>query len=60
MTLVQDAHFLYPEKDAQGIKETIVIGVDDDGEEITVEGFYLEGNQVGPMTSPMLFMVMQA
>ncbi len=44
VTLVQDAYFLFPERDAQGIKEKIVIGVDDDGEEMAVEGFYLEGN----------------
>ena len=46
VTLVQDALFLFPERDSDGIKETIVIGVDEDGEEIEVEGFYLEGNPV--------------
>lgn len=45
VTLVQDAYFLFPERDANGIKETIVIGVDTDGEEIEVEGFYLDGSQ---------------
>lgn len=44
VTLVQDAYFLFPERDAQGIKEKIVLGVDDAGEEIAVEGFYLEGD----------------
>jgi len=44
VTLVQDAYFLFPERDAQGIKEKIVIGIDDGGEEIAVEGFYLEGD----------------
>jgi len=44
ITLVQDAYFLFPERDAQGIKEKIVVGVDDQGEEIAVEGFYLEGD----------------
>ncbi len=44
VTLVQDAHFLFPQRDAQGIKEKIVIGVDDEGEEISVEGFYLDGS----------------
>ena len=39
VTLVQDAYFLFPERDANGIKETIVIGVGPDGEEIEVEGF---------------------
>ena len=44
VTLVQDAYFLFPERDAEGIKEKIVIGIDDEGEEIAVEGFYLEGD----------------
>lgn len=44
VTLVQDAYFLFPERDANGIKETIVIGVGPDGEEIEVEGFYLDGS----------------
>ena len=52
VTLVQDAHFLFPERDAQGIKETIVIGVDDEGENIAVEGFYLEGNTVWTNDKP--------
>ena len=46
VTLVQDAIFLFPERDANGIKETIVIGVDQEGEAIEVEGFYLEGSPV--------------
>ena len=44
VTLVRDAHFLFPQRDSDGIKETIVIGVDEEGEEIEVEGFYLEGS----------------
>lgn len=44
VTLVQDAHFLFPKKDADGIKEKIVLGVNADGEEIAVDGFYLDGN----------------
>ncbi len=46
VTLVQDAYFLYPKKDAQGIKEQIILGENEEGEEITVDGFYLNGNQV--------------
>lgn len=42
VTLVQDAHFLFPQRDAQGVKETIVLGTGSDGEEIAVEGFYLD------------------
>jgi hypothetical protein len=44
ITLVQDAYFLYPQRDADGIKEKIVWGIDEEGEEILVDGFYLEGN----------------
>ncbi len=44
VTLVQDAHFLFPKKDADGIKEKIVLGINDEGKEITVDGFYLDGN----------------
>lgn len=46
MTLVQDAVFLYPEKDDQGIKETIPIGIDEVGNSIGLEGFYLDDNEL--------------
>ena len=46
VTLVQDAHFLFPSRDAQGITETIVLGQDEMGEDITVNGFLLEGNTI--------------
>lgn len=52
ITLVQDAYFLYPKKDAQGVKEKIIVGENEDGEEITVEGFYLDGNQVWTNEKP--------
>lgn len=42
VTLVQDAHFLYPSKDAEGVIETISLGVNDEGESIEIQGFYLE------------------
>ncbi len=44
VTLVKDAHFLYPSKDSEGFIETINIGVDAEGEPIKVNGFYLNGN----------------
>ncbi len=44
VTLVQDAYFLFPQKDAQGIKEKIVLGEDGEGNEIAIDGFYLEDN----------------
>jgi hypothetical protein len=46
VTLVQDAHFLFPKRDAQGIKEKIILGTGPDGQEITVDGFYLDDNAV--------------
>lgn len=44
VTLVKNAHFLYPSKNSQGIKETIKIGVNEQGENIQVNGFYLNEN----------------
>lgn len=44
VTLVKDVHFLYPTKSAEGIIETINIGNSPDGNTITVQGFYLDGN----------------
>ena len=44
VTLVQDAHFLYPNKDSEGLVEQIIIGRNDEGEKITVNGFYLNQN----------------
>ncbi len=52
VTLVQDAHFLFPKRDAQGIKEKIVLGIDEEGNEIAVEGFYLEDNEVWTNDKP--------
>jgi len=46
VTLVQDAHFLFPSRDAQGVKEKIILGSNADGEEIAIEGFYLDKNTV--------------
>ena len=52
VTLVQDAHFLYPSKDAQGVKEKIILGTNAEGEEISVDGFYLEENTVWQNDKP--------
>ena len=46
VTLIQDAIFLYPERNAQGIKETLTLGTDEDGNPITIEGFILEEDQL--------------
>jgi len=46
VTLVQDAVFLFPRKNDDGIKETLQIGIDDGGEPIRIEGFVLEDEQL--------------
>lgn len=46
VTLIKDAVFLYPTELADGSKETIVIGLDDEGNEIRVEGFVLTDEQL--------------
>ena len=52
VSLVQDAHFLYPAKNSEGVKEKIVLGSTEDGVEIAVEGFYLEKNTVWKNDKP--------
>ncbi|PCI10645.1 MAG: hypothetical protein COB73_03220 [Flavobacteriaceae bacterium] len=42
VTLVQDAYFLFPTRDSEGIIATIPIGVDGNGDSIEVQGFYLD------------------
>lgn len=44
ITLVKDAHFLYPSKDLNGLVETINIGINPEGEPLKINGFYLNGN----------------
>ncbi|MDO9038585.1 MAG: hypothetical protein Q7U59_09590 [Lutibacter sp.] len=44
VTLVKDAHFLFPSKDANGFIETISIGKTTDGDDLKVNGFYLDEN----------------
>lgn len=46
VTLIKDAIFLYPATLSDGTKETIVLGVDGEGNEIRVEGFYLQPDQL--------------
>ncbi len=46
VTLVKDAIFLYPKSLADGSKETILIGIDDSGNEIRAEGFELDDDQL--------------
>ncbi|TAI49831.1 hypothetical protein EW142_04380 [Flagellimonas allohymeniacidonis] len=46
VTLVKDAVFLYPATDADGLVETIPIGLDEEGNEIRIEGFYLDFDEL--------------
>ena len=46
VTLVRDAIFLYPARQADGSRETISLGVNPDGTEVTVEGFFLENSEL--------------
>ncbi|HOZ74979.1 MAG TPA: right-handed parallel beta-helix repeat-containing protein [Flavobacterium sp.] len=42
VTLIQDAVFLYPAKDDQGVKEKLLLGLDENGDEVYVNGFELD------------------
>ncbi|WP_337251691.1 hypothetical protein [Maribacter halichondriae] len=46
VTLVKDAIFLYPKTLSDGTKETIVVGFDESGKEIRVEGFLMTDDQL--------------
>ena len=46
VTLIQDAHFLYPEKFADGSTETLSFGFDDEGNEILISGFLLDDTEL--------------
>lgn len=46
VTLVKDAIFLYPSKDAQGIIETVVLNTDEQGNENRTQGFVLQDDQL--------------
>lgn len=46
VTLVKDAHFLFPSKNANGFIESINIGIGANGDDIKVNGFYLNENTI--------------
>lgn len=46
ITLVQDAIFLFPARDAQGVEETLSLGTNGEGEEITISGFVLDDTEL--------------
>ncbi len=46
VALVKDAVFLFPERSEDGTIETLLLGMDEEGNEIRVEGFILEDNEL--------------
>lgn len=46
VTLVKDAVFLFPNRDSEGNYETIPIGVDENGETISGQGFFLDNTEL--------------
>lgn len=46
VTLIQDAVFLFPDLDDQGMVGTISLGLDEDGNPVLVEGFNLEDDEL--------------
>nr|WP_298999063.1 choice-of-anchor Q domain-containing protein [uncultured Allomuricauda sp.] len=46
VALVKDAIFLYPATNADGTRETIPLGTDEEGTNIVVEGFFLEPEEL--------------
>ena len=46
VTLVRDAIFLYPRTLSDGTKETLLLGLDDEGNELRIEGFLLEEEEL--------------
>ena len=46
VTLVQDATFYFPERDASRIKETIFLGLDEEGNRLEINGRLLEDDEL--------------
>ncbi len=46
VTLVKDVVFLYPTTLSDGTKETLILGTDENGNELRTEGFYLNDSQL--------------
>ncbi|MDR9448196.1 MAG: hypothetical protein RI535_03105 [Psychroflexus sp.] len=42
VSLIQDAVFLFPDRFADGTTESLLLGTNEDGEEIRIEGFFLD------------------
>ncbi|MGV8947531.1 MAG: hypothetical protein ACOH1N_13960 [Lutibacter sp.] len=54
VTLVKDAHFLFPSKNVDGFIETINIGINTSGEAININGFFLDGNTTFTSEKPYI------
>ncbi|AZQ44080.1 right-handed parallel beta-helix repeat-containing protein [Nonlabens ponticola] len=46
VTLIKDAIFLFPERDDEGIEESLLLGVDQDENEIRIRGFVLDEDEL--------------
>ncbi|WP_350288310.1 choice-of-anchor Q domain-containing protein [uncultured Croceitalea sp.] len=46
VTLIKDAIFLYPRELSDGTTETLLLGLDEQGNEIRIEGFFLEDDEL--------------
>ncbi len=46
VTLVKDAVFLYPAQLSDGTVETLNLGVDENGEDVLIEGFFLDDTEL--------------
>lgn len=46
ITLIQDAVFLFPQRFEDGTKETLSLGVNEEGEELLIEGFFLDDDHL--------------
>ncbi len=46
VTLVKDAIFLYPSTLANGSKESLLLGLDEEGNELRIDGFILEDDEL--------------
>lgn len=46
VTLIQDAVFLFPERFKDGTTETLNLGMDSEGEDILIEGYFLDDDEL--------------
>lgn len=46
VSLVKDAVFLFPQEQDDGMTETLLLGVDEEGNELRIEGFFLDDDEL--------------